>query len=128
MYMNGMVVKVVCSISVCIQHCLLKKQCSKKWLRSGSLVHTTLKNIVYNKTLLRDIKMLTGFHHTGALEVFHSLILKYCPKRQHFSYVGMQAWIELAILDHNYNTNRKQATSKQCMSIFSTNFGCYKME
>ena len=60
---------------------------SKKWLRSGSLVHTTLKNIMYNKTLLCNIKMLTVFHHTGVLEVFHSLILKYCPKRQHFSYV-----------------------------------------
>ena len=79
----------------------IKEQRSKKWLRSGSLVHTTLKNIVCNKTLLRDIKMLTGFHHTGALEVFHSLLLKYCPKRQHFSYIGMQARIEFAILDHN---------------------------
>ena len=100
-----------------------EEQRSKKWLRSGSLVHRTLKNIVYNKTLLRDIKMLTGFHHTGALEVFHSLILKYCPKRQHFSYVGMQVHIELAILDHNYNTNRKQATTKKGMLIFNTNFG-----
>ena len=92
-----------------------EEQCSKKWLRSRSLVHTTLKNIVYNKNLLRDIKMLTGFHHTGALEVFHSLLLKYCPKRQHFSYIGMQARIELAILDHNHNTNRKQATTKKGM-------------
>ena len=95
-----------------------EEQRSKKWLRSRSLVHTTLKNIMYNKTLLRDIKKLTGFHHTGALEVFHSLLLKYCPKRQHFSYVGMQAHIELAILDHNYNTNRKQATTKRGMLKF----------
>ena len=27
----------------------------------------------------------------------------------------MQARIELAILDHNYNTNRKQATTKKGM-------------
>ena len=92
-----------------------EEQRSKKWLRSGSLVHTTLKNIVYNKTLLQDIKMLTSFHHTGALEMFHSLLLKYCPKRQHFSYIGMQACIELAILNHNYNTNRKQATTEKGM-------------
>ena len=98
-----------------------EEQRSKKWLRSGSLVHTTLKNIVYNKNLLRDIKMLTGFHHTGALEVFHSLLLKYCPKRQHFSYIGMQARIELAILDHNYNTDRKQATTKKGMSMLTIN-------
>ena len=93
----------------------IEEQHSKKWLRSGSLIHITLKNVVCNKNLLRDIKMLTGFQHTGALEVFHSLLLKYCPKRQHFSYIGMQACIELAILDHNYNTNRKQATTKKGM-------------
>ena len=63
------------------------------------------------------MKKLVGFHHTGSLEVFHSLLLKYCPKRQHFSYVGMQARIELAILDHNYNTQRKQATTKDGTKI-----------
>ena len=89
----------------------VEEQHSKKWLRSGSLVHSTIKNVVCNKNLLRDIKMLTSFQHTGALEVFYSLLLKYCPKRQHFSYKGMQARIELAILDHNYNIKRKQATT-----------------
>ena len=95
----------------------IEEQRSKKWLRSGSLLHTTLKNKVCNKTLLRDIKMLTGFHHTGALEVFHSLLL---TKRQHFSYIGMQASIELAILDHNYNINRKQAITKKGKLTFRT--------
>ena len=63
------------------------------------------------------MKKLVGFHHTGSLEVFHSLLLKYCPKIQHFSYVGMQARIELAILDHNYNTQHKQATTKDGTKI-----------
>ena len=70
------------------------------------MVHRTLTNVVKDKTLLKDIKKLTGFHHTGSLEVFHSLLLKYCPKRQHFSYVGMQARIELTIFDHNYNEHK----------------------
>ena len=81
-------------------------------MRSGSMVHRTLTNVVKDKTLLKDIKKLTGFHHTGSLEVFHSL-LKYCPKQQHFSYMGMQAHIELAILNHNYNTEQKHATTKK---------------
>ena len=68
-------------------------------------------------SLLRDIEKLSGFHHTGSLEVFHSLLLKYCPKRQHFSYVEMQARIELAILDHNYNVQQKQATTKDGTNI-----------
>ena len=120
MCMNGTMVRIVV-FNKCVHPTLpIEEQRSKKWLRSGSLVHTTLKNIVCNKTLLRDIKMLTGFYHTGALEVFHSLLLKYCPKRQHFSYIGMQARIELAILDHNYNTNRKQAITKKGMLTFRT--------
>ena len=89
-----------------------EEQNSKKWLRLGSAAHNALRKVVLQDTLLRDMKKLCGFHHTGLLEVFHSLLLKYCPKRQHFSYVGMQARIELAILDHNYNTRRKQATTK----------------
>ena len=96
---------------------------SKKLLISGSLVHTTLKNIVHSKMLLQDIKILTGFHCTSALEVFYSLLLKYCPKRQHFSYREMQARLELTILDHNYYTNRKQATTKKgiCMHYIQYN-------
>ena len=74
---------------------------SKKWLRSGSVAHNALRKVALQDTLLRDMKKLTSFHHTGSLEFFHSLLLKYCPKRQHFSYVGMQARTELTILDHN---------------------------
>ena len=60
----------------------------------------------YEKTL--------WFSSSGSLEVLHSLLLKYC---QHFSYAGMQARIELANLDHNYNTQRKQATTKDGIYI-----------
>ena len=89
-----------------------EKQRRKKQLKDGSAAHNALKAVVLQDTLLQDIKKLTGFHHTGSLEVFHSLLLKYCPKQQHFSYDGMQARIELAILDHNYNTERQQAVTK----------------
>ena len=43
------------------------------------------------------------------LEVFHSMLLKYAPKRQEFSYQQMQARLQLAALDHNRNVNRPQA-------------------
>ena len=33
----------------------VEEQCSKKWLQSGSLVHRTLRNVVHDKNLLRDI-------------------------------------------------------------------------
>ena len=47
---------------------------SKKWLRSGSVAHNALRKVALQDTLLRDMKKLTGFHHTGSLEVFYSLI------------------------------------------------------
>ena len=36
-------------------------------------------------------------------------MLKYCPKREHFSYNGMVARTQLAALDNNANTIRHQA-------------------
>ena len=51
------------------------------------------------------MEKMTEFHHTGQLEVFHSMMLKYVPKRQHFSYQGMVARTQ----NYNYNLNRSQA-------------------
>ena len=83
------------------------------WLESGSPAHVALEEVVLNKKLLKDLTKLTEFHHTGNLEVYHSLLLKYAPKRQHFSYGGMVARTQLAVIDHNCNTGRKQATIKK---------------
>ena len=47
----------------------------KIWLRSGSTAHSAFRKVVLQDTLLWDTKKLTGFHHTGSLEVFHSLLL-----------------------------------------------------
>ena len=57
---------------------------SKKLLRSGSVDHNALRKVILQNTPFRHIKKLTGFHHTGSLEVFHSLLLQYFPKWQHF--------------------------------------------
>ena len=60
------------NVNKCVHLTLpIEEQRSKKWLRSGSLVHSTLKNVVCNKNLLRDNKMLTGFQYAGALEVLY---------------------------------------------------------
>ena len=70
-----------------------------KWLQPGSAPHKTLEEIVLHKKLLKDISKLTEFHRTGNFEVYHSLFLKYAPKRQHFSYKGMVTRIQLAVID-----------------------------
>ena len=53
--------------------------------------------MVLNKKFLKDIEILTEFHHTGELEVYHSLLLKYVPKHLHFSYKGMVARTQFAV-------------------------------
>ena len=83
-----------------------------KWLTPGSAAHIALEEVISNKKLLKDLAKLTEFHHTGELESYHSLITKYVPKREHFSYKGMIARTQLAILDHNANVNRSHAEVK----------------
>ena len=84
----------------------------KIWLKLGTAAQVALEEVVYNKKLLKDLKLVTEFHHTGNLEVYHSMMLKYCPKRHHFGNDGMVARIQLAALDNNHNCSRKQAVVK----------------
>ena len=93
----------------------LQKKCTsyieKKqvpWLKPGSPALVALEDVINNTRLLKDMEKLTEFHHTDALEVFHSLMLKYLPKRKHFTYSRMLAGTQLAALDHNHNCSRAQ--------------------
>lgn len=87
-----------------------EQQRKKKWLKPGSAAHTALVNIVKDKLLLKDILHLTQFVHTTALEVYHSMYLKYLPKLQHFTHDVMKVGTMLAALDHNFNANRPQVS------------------
>ena len=62
---------------------------------------------------MKDIRQLTEACHTGSLEVYHNLYLKYCAKRNHFDYPAMLAWAQLAVLDHNHNLDVKQAVVRK---------------
>ncbi|KAJ8346849.1 hypothetical protein SKAU_G00282500 [Synaphobranchus kaupii] len=39
----------------------------------------------------KDLEEMTHFKHTGSLEVYHSAMLKYLPKRLHFGFQTMTA-------------------------------------
>ena len=86
---------------------------TKRWLGPGSPAHEALKEVVFDKNLLKDIQQLTLSCHTGSLEVYHSIQTKYLPKRQHFWYKGMVAQTQLAALDHKANTSRDHATASR---------------
>ena len=57
------------------------------WLKVSSLSHKASQDVVFDKRLdmEKDMEKMTEFHHTGQLQIFHSM-LKYVPKRQHISY------------------------------------------
>ncbi|ROL03974.1 hypothetical protein DPX16_23409 [Anabarilius grahami] len=69
-----------------------------------------LVRTVKDKRLLKDLDHLTKCIHTTTLEVYHSMYLKYLPKRIHFGYDVMVHASMLAALDHNNNTNREQVS------------------
>ena len=85
---------------------------STAWLKSGTPAHDALRDVVFDKGILRDLEYLTQFSHTGCLEVYHGLRNKFAPKRLHFSYNGTCMRSELAILDHNSSVELPQARTK----------------
>ena len=102
------------------EHPKLTKQ--SKWLQERSPSYIALEKIVTNKNIIGDLRYLANFCHTGSLEVFHSLLNKYCPKRLHFSLHGMVARTQLAVLDYNSGANVEQAKTKTGTLRYKQNF------
>ena len=93
---------------------LTKEQRSRKpFLSKDSPSYIALEKVVLDPNLLGAFDYLTKFSHTGTLEVYHSLYNKYCPKRLHFSYAGMIARSQLAVLDHNSGVDTIQSETKK---------------
>lgn len=88
------------------------EQRTKPWLKASSEAFKALHKIVSDTKFLQDLEHLTKYSHTGNLEVYHAVINKYAPKRQHFSYRGMICRTQLAALDHNAGANLDQAKTK----------------
>ena len=60
----------------------------RKWLKKGSPAFESVKTIIENKRTLADLDYLVRFFHTGNLEVYHSVVNKYCPKETSFFFIG----------------------------------------
>lgn len=107
----------------CAHKRLSKKQRSTKpFLKRTSPAFIALEGVVKSKTILKDLKHLTKFSHTGVLEVYHSLYNKYSPKRLQFSYRGMVARAQLAVLDFNSGVGLSQAKTKSGKWRFKQQF------
>lgn len=85
---------------------------NKMWLNPENAPYTAIQKIVNGPKFLSDLKHLVHNYHTGNLEHFHSLALKYRTKLIHFGIDGMEARTKLAILTHNKNVGKEFATVK----------------
>ncbi|XP_077107353.1 uncharacterized protein LOC143765020 [Ranitomeya variabilis] len=85
-----------------------KSQRRRKWLRWGSAAHNSLRAIVLNPRLQTDLKRLFTYCHPGDIEMYHSAISKYRPKKGDFIKDSVKARIRLAGLHHNYSIHRVQ--------------------
>lgn len=89
----------------CEHHLMSPQEVQKtKWLKKNSKAFKALQDVVLDTRLLKAMQNLTKFCHTGELEVYHTMLLKYCPKRLHFHYAAMKARLMLAALDWNTKT------------------------
>ena len=79
-----------------------------------------MKEVVQDKRLLKDIAHLSEFCHTGNLEVYHSLLTKYVPKRQDFDYDQMICRTAIAVIDHNMSQNRGQKVDEHGIGVYKT--------
>ena len=57
------------------------------WLKPGMQTHLALAQMVLSPKFLKDLAKLTDLNcHSGEIEVYDSIILKYASKREHYSY------------------------------------------
>jgi len=77
------------------------------------------------KDLLKDLQHAKHFVHTGRLESYHNVRLKYMPRRIHLKFNGTYLRSIIAILDHNYNVNKTLVGDKL---VFSKPIGRYTLK
>jgi len=80
-------------------------------LAFGSPAHESLKKVVLNKILVKDVQKMNQHVFTTYVEVFHALKIRYLPKSIFFEAEKMIAAMELSALDHNINVNRGQVVT-----------------
>ncbi|XP_026130139.1 uncharacterized protein LOC113110263 [Carassius auratus] len=93
-----------------------------KWFQPASLELHKVEKVLCNKRVLNDVAKLSHHFQTSSLEAFHSLILKFTPKNVVFPFMGMLCRLFLAVLHHNENIGREQATTATGKPLYKVLF------
>ncbi|XP_034004897.1 uncharacterized protein LOC117497111 isoform X4 [Trematomus bernacchii] len=70
------------------------------------------------KRVLKDVKKLSHHYQTSSLQSFHSLILRFAPKKVVFPFMGMLCRLCLAAMHPNENADREQATTAAGLLVY----------
>jgi len=109
--------KISGEIKRCEHDTISEKESNEKlWINPLSDSFFALKKILTAKDFIKDLKQAKHFVHTGQLESYHNIRLKYMPKRIHLKYNGIYLRSILEILDHNYNTGKNIIDDKMVFS------------
>ena len=106
----------LCSKKVCcvkILYLYFAFHRTTKWLKKGSAAHTSLKFLLYDEHISKDLALCPNLRFTSELENFHSLVRSYVPKSMGLRKRRYERMVELAILDNNENSARR-IKSKVC--------------
>ncbi|KAL8570455.1 hypothetical protein ACOMHN_034490 [Nucella lapillus] len=66
-----------------------KRKIAETTTSERSEEYEAMCKVVEDRFLLKDVRKLSPLYQTSALEAFHSLIVRFCPKHTAFSWLGM---------------------------------------
>lgn len=92
------------------EHILFCRQEEREvqFLTAGDPAHQVLVQHINSSVFLEQLNLATHGRHTGQLEVLHSMFLTYVNKRIDYDPPSYSGRIQLALLDHNENCQRKK--------------------
>ncbi|KAM8923997.1 uncharacterized protein RCH25_008749 [Pelodytes ibericus] len=79
---------------------------ARSWLVKDSVPFRELTKFVMDRRLQKDLQQIAEYCHVENIQDFQNLVLKYRPKRVHFSKESITARMKLAILSHNANVDQ----------------------
>ncbi|XP_068739260.1 uncharacterized protein [Montipora capricornis] len=97
------------------------------WIKRGTAAHDKLKNVLLNKTLLKDIANLSPEAQTSSLEGFHATLNHWHPKMLGFSFLGSWCRHILASLHFNENVKRTPRSTVDGKKYYRVTYPKFKL-
>ena len=116
---------------VCNEHTWAESEClhgplsstePKVFLTKNSVALEKLRSVVLDQKLLSNLSYYSKFRHTGIIENFNSMLMKYASKRVAYDYPYFKTRMALAAIDHNMHLNRPIVTARDGRRCFKRKY------